>query len=121
MQNICANTLCSCFVFFFFSSFFCNYQKASRSCTNKSKSKYNNNIEKRTSRPIDETTTTCKNENSGPTSPTEASIAPIYYNGDANDSKSGTFFFSFLELICFSLFFFWFFPRSSFQLKDLIN
>lgn len=31
----------------------------------------------------------CKNKNSGPTSPTEASIAPIYYNGDTNDSKNG--------------------------------
>lgn len=35
-----------------------------------------------------------KTKSTGPTSPTEATIAPIYYNGNTSDSRNGRFFFS---------------------------
>lgn len=33
----------------------------------------------------------CKNKTNGPTSPTEASIAPIYYSGTISNSKEGMY------------------------------
>lgn len=32
----------------------------------------------------------CKNKNTGPTSPTEACVAPSHYNGGVHELKSGT-------------------------------
>lgn len=36
----------------------------------------------------------CKTKASGPTSPTEATIAPIYYNGNTNNTRNGKFLLS---------------------------
>lgn len=33
----------------------------------------------------------CKTKVTGPTSPTEATIAPIYYNGNTNNTRNGKF------------------------------
>lgn len=42
----------------------------------------------------------CKIKATGPTSPTEATIAPIYYNGNTNDSRNGEFLFCVRVCVC---------------------
>lgn len=46
----------------------------------------------------------CKTKATGPTSPTEATIAPIYYNGNSMDSKNGAHFHPLFNQIIFHSF-----------------